>query len=152
MLYVKLYEFMNHIETEYKSLMDDTGLNLIEVHVLRALYECDGQRPSDLSMKVSRSRLAFTPILDRLEGKGFIERKPDAEDRRSVRVYLTAIGESQRQNIVQYAEEADEQLEAEMYNFLPSEDEFMGDDRWTESNVFIDDIVGYPTTQYPASS
>lgn len=125
MLYSKIYEFMRHIETEYKSLTDDTGLNIVEIHAMRALFEKDGQKPTELALAIGRAPTAFTPILDNLEGKGFVRREDDPKDRRSIRVYLTALGEAERANIILYAEQADEQLQAEMVNFLPSEGAFM---------------------------
>lgn len=121
MLYVKVAEFMHHIETEYQALVDDTGLSLVEIHVMRVLFERNGQHPSELARSVGRAATAFTPILDRIEGKGFVKRKEDPDDRRAIRVYLTEIGESQRNNITQYAEEADETLESELGVYLPVE-------------------------------
>lgn len=64
-------------------------LEVAEWHVLVALYQQDGQRPSDLAKAIARPVTSFTPTLDHLERKGFIQRRSHAGDRRSVRITLT---------------------------------------------------------------
>lgn len=66
------------------------GLSVIEMHILRVLYENDGQKASQLASAVGRAPTSFTPNLDKLQKKGLIERRPDEEDRRAVRIHLTS--------------------------------------------------------------
>jgi DNA-binding MarR family transcriptional regulator len=72
--------------------LSDLGLSSAETNALaafggapsrtvRQLVDATGQRPS-----------TFTGVLDRLERRGLIERRPYAADRRSILVDLTAAG------------------------------------------------------------
>jgi DNA-binding MarR family transcriptional regulator len=51
-------------------------------------------RPSELTERLMITSGSLTPMLDRLEAAGFIEREPNPDDRRSLTVVLTDIGES----------------------------------------------------------
>ncbi|QPC84770.1 MarR family transcriptional regulator [Phototrophicus methaneseepsis] len=86
------------------------GLTVIEWYVMRALFEQDGQHASELARAVGRAATSFTPNLDKLQDKGMIERRPDPGDRRAVRIYLTAEGDSHREEIMNAAEEVDAQI------------------------------------------
>ena len=86
------------------------GLTIIEWYILRSLYERDGQHASELARAVGRAATSFTPNLDKLEGKGLIERRPDATDRRAVHIYLTARAEDLRDAVVESATEVDNAL------------------------------------------
>jgi len=72
--------------------LSDLGLSAAETNALaafgggasrtvRELVDATGQRPS-----------TFTGVLDRLERRGLIERRPNPADRRSVLVHVTATG------------------------------------------------------------
>jgi DNA-binding MarR family transcriptional regulator len=55
--------------------------------------------PSDLYTVLERSSGGMTKMLKRLEGLGLIERIPDPEDRRSIRVLLTESGVALQEEI-----------------------------------------------------
>jgi len=65
------------------------GLTIVEIAILRVLDSEDNQHASNLAKAVGRAPTSFTPILDRLAVKGFIERKSDPHDRRAVFIALT---------------------------------------------------------------
>lgn len=67
-------------------------LNPMQMYILVELYNRDGQHPSVLAKAVGTVATSFTPILDVLEGRKLIERKPDPKDRRAVLIHLTAKG------------------------------------------------------------
>lgn len=52
----------------------------------------DGMSPSDLAEKLGYTRPRMTRIIDSLESKGYVERIPDAHDRRRVIVHCTDEG------------------------------------------------------------
>jgi DNA-binding MarR family transcriptional regulator len=56
---------------------------------VRELVAATGQRPSTL-----------TGVLDRLEERGLVHRRPDPEDRRTVLVALTAAGRAARDRVL----------------------------------------------------
>lgn len=56
---------------------------------LLALYDRDGQTPSELSRAVRIEQGTMTKTLRRMERDGLIERRPDPRDGRAVRIHLT---------------------------------------------------------------
>jgi DNA-binding MarR family transcriptional regulator len=56
---------------------------------LLALYEHDGLTPTELSRAVDIEPGTMTKTLRRMERDGLVERRPDADDGRAVRIYLT---------------------------------------------------------------
>jgi DNA-binding MarR family transcriptional regulator len=59
---------------------------------LIALYEHDGLTPTELSRAVDIEPGTMTKTLRRMERDGLVERRPDADDGRAVRIYLTDRG------------------------------------------------------------
>jgi DNA-binding MarR family transcriptional regulator len=85
-------EAYRHLEQVYARLIDPLGLSILEWYTLRALYGEDGVSASRLARAVCRHPSSMTALLDRMEGKNLLRREIDIEDRRSVRVFLTAQG------------------------------------------------------------
>jgi DNA-binding MarR family transcriptional regulator len=81
-----------HLEQVYERLIGPLGLNVLEWYALRALYAEDGLSASQLAQIVCRHPSSMTALLDRMEEKGLLHREMDAQDRRSVRVFLTDQG------------------------------------------------------------
>ena len=80
---------LRNIDQIFRNHVSILGLSVIEWYVLRALFAEDGQHASQLANCVGRAATSFTPNLDKLQDKGYIERLPDPSDRRAVRIYLT---------------------------------------------------------------
>lgn len=94
-----LEETFHHLEQVYNRLIDPLGLSILEWYVLRALYTHDGMSASQLAQTVCRHPSSMTALLDRMEAKGLLRREMDSEDRRSVRLYLTACGQTYRPQV-----------------------------------------------------
>lgn len=94
------------------------GLSVIELYILRALYERDGQNASELAHEVGRAATSFTPNLDKLQAKGYIARHNDERDRRAVRIHLTAYAEDRREALTELMRRIDQRLCA----LVPTED------------------------------
>lgn len=115
-VYVKAFKQLMKIEQEAKRLVDGSmaeGLSLIEIHILHALYLQDGQHPSTLAQATGRAATSFTPLLDKLERCGLIERQPDKVDRRAIRIHLTPKGWALRGKIEDVVASIDEQFAGE---------------------------------------
>ena len=56
------------------------------VHLVRE----NGLRQSELAERLEVATVTTSKLVDRLEARGYVERRPDPEDRRSTRVYATA--------------------------------------------------------------
>ncbi len=91
-LATNLEEATRHLEQVYERLIAPLGLSVLEWYALRALYEEDGMSASHLACSVCRHPSSMTTLLDRMEEKHLLRREIDAEDRRSVRVFLTPEG------------------------------------------------------------
>jgi DNA-binding MarR family transcriptional regulator len=57
--------------------------------VLVPLFERDGLRLGQIAQEAGLSKQTVTNIADRIEALGYLARRPDPEDGRAVRVYLT---------------------------------------------------------------
>lgn len=101
---------LRSVDQLFRQLIRPSELTVIEWYILRALYERDGQHASELARAVGRAATSFTPNLDKLQDKGFIERRPDKSDRRAVRIYLTELAWQHRDDVADSAREIDEQI------------------------------------------
>lgn len=101
---------LRNLDQVYGQVIEPLGLTVIEWYILRSLYEQDGQHASELARAVGRAATSFTPILDKLQNKDMIERRPDASDRRAVRIYLTKKGNSHRDQVMASAEQVDTRI------------------------------------------
>lgn len=101
---------LRNIGQIYNQAVEPLGLTVIEWYILRALYEQDGQHASELARAVGRAATSFTPILDKLQHKDLIQRRPDPADRRAVRIFLTDKANEYRQQVIETAAEIDASL------------------------------------------
>jgi DNA-binding MarR family transcriptional regulator len=101
---------LRNLDQMFGRLIQPLGLTVIEWYILRALYDQDGQHASELARAVGRAATSFTPILDKLQDKGLVERRPDPTDRRAVRIYLTQKGQTQRKAVLNSADQIDKQI------------------------------------------
>lgn len=101
---------LRNIGQIYNQAVEPLGLTVIEWYILRALYEQDGQHASELARAVGRAATSFTPILDKLQHKDLIQRRPDPADRRAVRIFLTDKANEYRQQVMETAAEIDASL------------------------------------------
>lgn len=102
---------LRNMDQLFRHSMQSMGLSVIELYILRALYERDGQHASELARAVGRAATSFTPNLDKLQQKGLIERRPDPGDRRAVRIYLTQAAEACREEVMENTRKIDERIE-----------------------------------------
>ncbi len=101
---------LRNLDQLFGRAIQPLGLTIIEWYILRALYERDGQHASELARAVGRAATSFTPNLDKLQQKGFIERRPDPTDRRAVHIYLTSLAEQHREEVLNSARLVDQQI------------------------------------------
>jgi DNA-binding MarR family transcriptional regulator len=99
----------------FRQYIRPAELTVIEWYILRSLYEVDGQHASALARAVGRAATSFTPNLDKLQTKGYVERQADPHDRRAVRIFLTQKGQDVREDVLESANELD-RLMAEMFD------------------------------------
>ncbi len=75
-------------------LRSATDLDLPTYDALLHVYEAGdpGIRMTDLAQKVVLSKSGLTTLVDRLEERDLMQRIPDLEDRRAIRITLTESG------------------------------------------------------------
>ena len=73
-------------------LLEGLGLYRGQPPVLRTLWEKEGLTQTELAEHLQNKPATITKMLQRMEKAGFITRKPDPDDQRVTRVYLTETG------------------------------------------------------------
>ncbi|MEP7291564.1 MAG: MarR family transcriptional regulator [Chloroflexota bacterium] len=106
---------LRNLDQLFNRAIQPLGLTIIEWYILRGLYERDGQHASELARAVGRAATSFTPNLDKLQQKGYVERRPDPTDRRAVHIYLTDLAEKHRKEVLNTAKEIDAEIR-ELFN------------------------------------
>lgn len=86
----RLGKTVRKVTRAYREEIASYGLTHGQFFLIVALMEDDGMLPSELADKTAQDRPTITGLLDRLEKDGWIERKPDKTDRRSLRIYLSS--------------------------------------------------------------
>lgn len=75
------------------------GLSLAEFGALEALYNKGPLLVGELQRKVLKSSGGMTYVLDRLQDKGYVQRRPCETDRRAVYAELSDAGQSLMEDI-----------------------------------------------------
>jgi len=113
-----------------RAMLDEIGLYRGQQFVLCALWEEEGLTHSALADRLHVHPATVTNALKRMERAGFLERRPDPEDQRVSRVYLTDAGrdiraaveriwtELERQTFGGFSEDQRETLEAYLERIL----------------------------------
>jgi MarR family transcriptional regulator, organic hydroperoxide resistance regulator len=77
----------------------DLGLTHGEVNALAALEAGSGCTVADLQKATGQRASTLTGVLDRLERRGLVERRPNPRDRRSFMVHLTDAGDEAAERV-----------------------------------------------------
>ena len=78
---------------KFQERLDPYGLTPFHWVVLCCLWREDGMATSQIGCKLQQVGGTLTGVIDRMEERGLISRQRDAQDRRIVRVWLTAEGQ-----------------------------------------------------------
>jgi DNA-binding MarR family transcriptional regulator len=81
------------------SLLGEVGLHPGQEALLMQLWEGDGRTQAELAEALAVEPPTVTKMLQRMEMAGLLVRKPDPDDGRAQRVYLTAKGKRLRQRV-----------------------------------------------------
>src|SRR5215210_4830542 len=89
-------------------LLAEHGLHVGQEMVLVELWQDDGLRGGELAERLGVEPPTITKMLRRLETCGLVERRRDARDARSFRVYLTVEGRSLEEPVARCWERVEE--------------------------------------------
>lgn len=80
------------VSRQFHAQLGPKGVAVPVWRVLATLSDGDGMTIGALARAVLFKQPTLTKVLDRLEADGLVERRPDAEDRRRVLVFITPKG------------------------------------------------------------
>jgi DNA-binding MarR family transcriptional regulator len=83
------------------TLLEALGLYRGQPSVLQALWEQEGLMHTELARRLQVQPATITRMLQRMERSGFVKRRPDPDDQRVSRVYLTEAGRAVRADVQQ---------------------------------------------------
>jgi MarR family transcriptional regulator, organic hydroperoxide resistance regulator len=89
-----LYVIAREMTGLYRPFLDELGITYPQYLVLMVLWEHDGLPVNSIGEKLYLDSGTLTPLLKRLEAKGFISRKRKKEDERVVEVFITESGKA----------------------------------------------------------
>lgn len=83
----------------------ELGLTRAQWTVLAHLYRGQGVNQATLADRLDVTQITLARLVDRLEGAGWVERRPHPEDRRAKCLYLTTKAEGQLERMRALADE-----------------------------------------------
>lgn len=92
-----LYAAARRIVNAYTPYLKPLGLTYTQYITFMVLWEEDGLSVSDICSRLQLDSGTVTPMLKKMEGAGWIERRRSREDERSVRIFLTDEGRALKQ-------------------------------------------------------
>lgn len=75
-----------------RELARAAGLTAVQIRVLQIVAENGFATPKDISRRMGVSQATMTALIDRLAGKGMVERQRSAADKRQTNVVMTEAG------------------------------------------------------------
>lgn len=87
-----LYAYSKEVIRAYKPILEEFDLTYTQYICLMALWEHGKMSVKDLGSLLYLDSGTLTPVLKKLEAKGYIERRRNREDERILDVSLTGLG------------------------------------------------------------
>ncbi|MDI9590907.1 MAG: MarR family transcriptional regulator [Acidobacteriota bacterium] len=96
-----LYAASRELTRRYKPFLDPLGLTYPQYVTMMALWERDEVKVGELGERVHLDSATLTPLLKRLEARGYVTRRRSAADERAVIVSLTDEGRQLRERALE---------------------------------------------------
>lgn len=106
-----IYVIAKEIISLYRPFLDELGITYSQYLVMMVLWEEDGLTVNQIGDKLYLDSGTLTPLLKKLESKGFVIRKRKKEDERVVQVFLSDQGRSLQQNACEIPLKMQEKLD-----------------------------------------
>ena len=94
----------------FKKRLHSYGLTPIQHLILEALWREDGLSASDIGKKLVLDGATLSGVLDRMASGGWVLKKSDVEDKRVLRIYLSAKSKSLQSRLSEARDETNEEL------------------------------------------
>lgn len=95
-----LYAAAKEVVNQYKPMLDEIDLTYTQYIVMMVLWEFKSIGVKELGNHLYLDSGTLTPLLKRLEGKGFVQRERSREDERVVNITITEAGEMLKEKAV----------------------------------------------------
>lgn len=89
---ITLFRFHSRLERRIAEALGGHGLSLPQFDVLATLWHGEGITQQGLAERLLVTKGNVVGLIDRVGAAGWVERRPDPEDRRANRLYLTDAG------------------------------------------------------------
>ncbi|HEY2157885.1 MAG TPA: MarR family transcriptional regulator [Isosphaeraceae bacterium] len=89
---VALFDFHSRLERRLSEGLAPHGITLAQYDVLMTLCHGDGIAQQELAGRLLVTKANVVGLIDRVAAAGWVERRPDPEDRRVNRLFLTDAG------------------------------------------------------------
>lgn len=96
-----LYACSKEIVRRYTPFLEELDLTYTQYIAMMAIWETDEMSVSDLGKRLYLDSGTLTPLLKKLEAKGYVERKRSATDERKVVISATKAGMDLRDKAVE---------------------------------------------------
>ena len=90
--FVKLVRTLQRMERRLEQTLEPHGLSSPQFDILATLSFEEGITQQELAGRLLVTKGNICSMIDRMEHTGWVERRPDPEDRRANRMYLTVEG------------------------------------------------------------
>ena len=87
-----------------KKMLKPYGLTAVQILVIEALWEDEGLTAGELGKRLVLDNATLSGVLDRLSDAGWISKKPDATDKRALRISLSAKARENKSALFQIRE------------------------------------------------
>jgi len=91
-VYTALLRFQGRLERRMAEALGAHGLSIPQFDVLATLWHGEGITQQELAGRLLVTKGNVVGLIDRVGAAGWVERRPDPEDRRANRLYLTDAG------------------------------------------------------------
>ena len=92
-----VYVLHREIMQRYRPILKDIGLTYPQYITMMALWEKDDLTVNQVGEILQLDNGTLTPLLKRLESKGYLTRKRNTEDERVVKIHLTEKGQKSKE-------------------------------------------------------
>jgi len=102
----------------FKDALKPYGLTNLQHLVLEGLWYESGQTAAELGKLLVMDKATLSGVLDRMSDAGWIEKHPDPDDRRVVRLFTTDRARAHKTELIELRKQANESL---LERFSPEE-------------------------------
>lgn len=96
-----LYAAAKEVVNLYKPLLDEIDLTYTQYIAMMVLWEYKSIGVNELGRHLYLDSGTLTPLLKRLEGKGFVQRERSSRDERAVNITITEAGEKLKEKAME---------------------------------------------------